>query len=227
MNNGCKGIDGFIMKKVKKNNDHSHSHDHGPIQLDKRDPEDFELLERAIRELLIEKGLFTSEDVRAAIESSDYRTPADGAKVVARAWVDNRFKKLLLDDPKLALAEEGYDLSAPEPNLMVLEQTEETHHIVVCTLCSCYPRMLLGPPPDWYKSLEYRSRVVSNPREVLLEFGTNISPEVEIKVVDSTADLRYFILPSRPERTKDWNQEELSQIVTRDCMIGVANPSVT
>ena len=203
--------------------DHSHIHEHDSAEENRR-PDEFDLLERALRELLIEKGIFSADEVRKAIDQQDSRTPADGAKVIARAWSDPAFKQKLLENPKEALHECGYDMSGPEPNLVVLEQTEQLHHVVVCTLCSCYPRVLLGPPPDWYKSLEYRSRVVKDPRAVLNEFGTNIGSEVEIKVVDSTADMRYLILPQRPKNTELLKEADLAKLVTRDCMVGVALP---
>ena len=206
---------------MKKKHSHSNERDSG---LETRNPDEFDLLERALRELLIEKGIFSAEEVRKAIDKQDSRTPADGARVVARAWIDSSFKQKLLERPKDALQECGYDVSGPEPNLVVLEQTEKLHHVVVCTLCSCYPRALLGPPPDWYKSLEYRSRVVKDPRGVLAEFGTKIDSEVEIKVVDSTADMRYLILPQRPKNTKSFSESDLAKLVTRDCMVGVTFP---
>ncbi len=197
------------------------SHDHKKTHDEIRFPDDMELLERAIRELLIEKGVFTNEEFLKQMQESEKISPADGAKVIARAWSNSTFKNNLLDNPKLALAEMGYNVGAPEPNLMVLEQTEKTHYVVVCTLCSCYPRSLLGPPPDWYKSLEYRSRVVIDPRGVLEEFGTKINNDVEIKVVDSTADLRYLVIPKKPKGCENFDEEELSKLVSRDSMIGV------
>lgn len=206
---------------MKKEHSHIHERELGE---ETRSPDEFDLLERALRELLIEKGIFSAEEVRKAIDQQDSRTPADGAKVIARAWSDSFFKQKLLVNPKEALHECGYDMSGPEPNLVVLEQTEKLHHVVVCTLCSCYPRVLLGPPPDWYKSLEYRSRVVKDPRSVLHEFGTNLGKEVEIKVVDSTADMRYLTLPQRPKNTESLTETDLAKLVTRDCMVGVSLP---
>lgn len=202
---------------------HDHDHDdHAAIE-DSGTSQEFELLERAIRELLIEKGVFSADDVRRQIDETDSVSPADGAKVVAKAWADPEYKAWLLKDPKAAIESLGYDLG-PAPNLVVLENTADLHHVVVCTLCSCYPRVLLGPPPDWYKSKEYRGRVVVNPRSVLQEFGTDVSDGVEIKVVDSTADMRYLVLPERPAGTEGMGEEQLAALVTRDCMVGVTFP---
>ena len=150
-------------------------------------------------------------------------SPADGAKVVAKAWSDSAFKAQLLADPKAAIESLGYDVG-PAPNLVVLENTDSLHHVVVCTLCSCYPRVLLGPPPDWYKSKQYRGRVVIDPRGVLQEFGTALADDVEIKVVDSTADMRYLVLPPRPTGTDGMSEQDLAALVTRDSMVGVTFP---
>ena len=204
---------------------HKHDHDHGDPHTAIEDadgpPSEFEVLERALRELLIEKGVFSADDIRRAIDEMDTRTPADGARVVARAWVDPDYKARLLEDAKAAVEELDYDLG-PAPGLVVLENTPERHHVVVCTLCSCYPRVLLGLPPDWYKSRAYRSRVVVDPRGVLeSEFGTVIPHEQEVQVVDSTADLRYLVLPERPAGTEGMSEDQLAALVTRDCMIGV------
>ena len=197
----------------------AHDH-HAPIEDADHPPTEYELLERALRELLIEKGLFTAEDVRRTIDDWDTRAPANGSKVVARAWTDENYKARLLSDPKAAIEELGFDVG-PAPQLIVLENTNELHHVVVCTLCSCYPRTLLGLPPDWYKSREYRSRVVVEPRAVLQEFGTDVADDVEIKVVDSTADMRYLVLPARPAGTEGLSENQLAALVTRDCMVGV------
>ena len=197
------------------------AHDpHAPIEDADHPATEYELLERALRELLIEKGVFTADDVRRTIDDWDTRTPANGAKVVARAWTDPEYKARLLEDSKAAIEDLGYDIG-PAPQIVVLENTGTLHHVVVCTLCSCYPRALLGLPPDWYKSTEYRSRVVVEPRAVLKEFGTEVRGDVEIKVVDSTADLRYLVLPERPAGTEGMNEDELARLVTRDCMVGV------
>ncbi|NQV81710.1 MAG: nitrile hydratase subunit alpha [Alphaproteobacteria bacterium] len=203
--------------------DHDHDHDdHAAIE-EGGPPTEFELLERAIRELLIEKEVFSADDLRRQVDRTDSVSPADGAKVVARAWTDPAFKAQLLADPKAAIESLGYDVG-PAPNLVVLENTSTLHHVVVCTLCSCYPRVLLGPPPDWYKSKEYRGRVVIDPRGVLHEFGTELSDQVEIKVVDSTADMRYLVLPPRPAGSENLSEQALAALVTRDCMVGVTFP---
>ena len=201
---------------------HDHDHDHAPIE-ESGTPREFELLEQAIRELLIEKGVFSAEDMRRQVDATDSVSPADGAKVIARAWSDPDFKAWLMRDSKAAVESLGYELG-PAPNLVVLENTDKLHHVVVCTLCSCYPRILLGPPPDWYKSKEYRGRVVVDPRGVLREFGTSLADEIEIKVVDSTADMRYLVLPQRPAGTEGMDEAALAALITRDCMVGVTLP---
>ena len=177
----------------------------------------------AIEALLAEKGLLTADEVQRQVNLMDGRTPADGARVVARAWVDDGFKARLLADSRSALAEMGIEIPAETPHLTVVENTDAVHHMVVCTLCSCYPRMLLGRPPDWYKSLAYRSRAVSDPRGVMAEFGTELAGGVQVTVLDSTADLRYLVLPRRPAGTEDMSEEELAALVTRDSMIGVTD----
>ena len=177
----------------------------------------------AIEALLAEKGLLTADEVQRQVNLMDGRTPADGARVVARAWVDQGFKARLLADSRSALAEMGIEIPAETPHLTVVENTDAVHHMVVCTLCSCYPRMLLGRPPDWYKSLAYRSRAVSDPRRVMAEFGTELAGGVQVTVLDSTADLRYLVLPRRPAGTEDMSEEELAALVTRDSMIGVTD----
>ncbi|MBX6320320.1 MAG: nitrile hydratase subunit alpha [Rhodospirillaceae bacterium] len=177
-------------------------------------------MEIAVRELLIEKGILTADEVRAAIEAMDARSPAQGARVVARAWVDPEFKARLLLDGSSACRELGIDMAGT--NLCVVENTPQVHNLVVCTLCSCYPRALLGLPPDWYKSRAYRSRAVREPRAVLAEFGTVIPDDVTVRVHDSTADLRYLVLPMRPAGTEGWSEERLAALVGRDSMIGVA-----
>jgi len=158
------------------------------------------------------------------VEDMDARTPTLGAKVVARAWVDPEYKQRLLDDSKVALAELGVDISSL-PLVQVVENSDAVHHVVVCTLCSCYPRAILGLPPDWYKSINYRSRMVSQPRDVLREFGTEVDHAVEVRVLDSSADLRYLVIPARPAGTAGLGEEQLAALVTRDSMIGVARAS--
>jgi nitrile hydratase alpha subunit len=174
----------------------------------------------AIADLLAEKGVLSREAIQRGIDYIESRTPANGARLVARAWVDPEFKRRLLADPKAACAELGIDASGHN-ELMVLENTEQVRHLVVCTLCSCYPRQLLGRPPDWYKSLNYRKRAVIEPRAVMREFGQDVPEGVEVRVVDSSADLRYLVLPVRPAGTEGMNEDELARLVTRDSLIGV------
>ncbi|HZO77540.1 MAG TPA: nitrile hydratase subunit alpha [Solirubrobacteraceae bacterium] len=198
-----------------------HEHPHAPITDGSESPEAGRA--RALEELLVEKGVLTLEEVRARIDWLVSRTPADGARLVARAWVDEDFKLRLLADAREAALELGLD-PGPAPVVVAVENTEQVHHLVVCTLCSCYPRALLGPPPAWYKSLAYRSRAVSDPRGVVREFGLELDPEVELRVLDSTADIRYLVVPRRPSGTDEMSEAELAGLVTRDSMIGVANP---
>ncbi|HZM36733.1 MAG TPA: nitrile hydratase subunit alpha [Burkholderiales bacterium] len=180
----------------------------------------FQLMEVTLRELLVEKGVLTEEQIRRQVEDMRGRTPERGARVVAKAWTDSSYKKRLLENGTKACEELGLDV--PALKLVVVENTPEVHNVIVCTLCSCYPRMLLGIPPDWYKSRAYRSRMVREPREVLKEFGLSISPHVQVRVHDSTADMRYLVLPMRPAGTEGWSDENLAPLVTRDSMIGVA-----
>lgn len=183
-------------------------------------PSYYDMMETALQELLIEKGLIGAGEIRRQIEVLDSRTPALGAKVVARAWVDSEFRSRLLANGRTACEELGisfYD----DTKLIVLENTPKVHNLIVCTLCSCYPRPVLGLPPDWYKLPNYRSRAVIEPRAVLVEFGTVIPDDVEIRVSDSTAVVRYLVLPMRPEGTENYGEEQLATLVTRDTMIGV------
>jgi nitrile hydratase len=196
----------------------AHDHDHEPIGTG--DEPAAAARVRALEELLVEKGVIDRESVRRRIDWLVSRSPADGARLVARAWVDPGFKERLLSDARAAALELGLE-PGPSPVVIALENTESVHHVVVCTLCSCYPKALLGPPPDWYKSLPYRSRAVSDPRGVLAEFGTEIGDEVEVRVVDSTADIRYLVVPRRPAGTEALDEESLAGLVTRDSMIGV------
>ena len=175
----------------------------------------------AIRRLLIEKGVVTTAELDDIIVRARARTPADGAKVVARAWLDEAFKERLLTDARAAVADLGYQLSH-DAELAVVENTAGIHHLVVCTLCSCYPTSLLGPPPDWYKSFAYRQRAVVEPRAVLREFGLELADDMRVRVVDSTADIRYLVLPRRPPDTQGMGEDALAELVTRDSMIGVA-----
>src|SRR5688572_9995538 len=180
----------------------------------------FQLMEVSLRELLVEKGLLTNEQIDAEVENMRARTPERGAKVVARAWTDPAFKQRLLQNGTKACEELGLDV--PALKLVAVENTPQVHNAIVCTLCSCYPRMLLGIPPEWYKSRNYRSRMVREPRAVLAEFGLKIPDPVQIRVHDSTADMRYIVLPMRPAGTEGWSEERLATLVNRDSMIGVA-----
>jgi nitrile hydratase len=205
---------------------HGHAHPHAPPQKDHdAGPAGaYEVLEEAIRSLLIEKGVLTGQEIAAQVDLMDSRSPALGAKVVARAWADPAFKRRLLKDARAALAELGIDIGTLA-EFRTVENTAKVHNVIVCTLCSCYPKMLLGVPPAWYKSLAYRSRTVADPRGVLAEFGVELPKGVEVRVHDSTADLRYIVLPMRPKGTRDWSEEQLAALVTRDSMIGTALPA--
>ncbi|SRR5581483_897166 len=199
-------------------------HDHEHLPEDTRtELNPWEARIDAILSLLDQRGLITADEIRREVEAMDSRDPAQGARIVARAWADPAFKSRLMADAKAAVAELGIDASALN-HLVVLENTERLHHMIVCTLCSCYPTPILGLPPDWYKSLAYRSRAVSEPRSVLREFGLDLEPDVEVRVVDSTADTRYLVLPVRPAGTENLGEQELAALVTRDCMVGVASP---
>jgi nitrile hydratase subunit alpha len=201
---------------------HDHGHPHEPVTNAGEPPAAARA--RALEELLVEKGVVSREDVRRGIDWLVSRSPADGARLVARAWVDTEFRDRLLTDARSAALELGLD-PGPSPVVEAIENTETIHNVVVCTLCSCYPRALLGPPPAWYKSLPYRSRAVSDPRGVLHEFGVDLDDDVEVRVYDSTADIRYLVIPRRPEGTESMAEDELAALVTRDSMIGVAQPA--
>ena len=179
----------------------------------------YQAMELAVSALMIDKGYFTEADMAAEIDAMAKRTPDIGAAVVAQAWSDPDFKARLLADGTAACESIGLDMGPTR--LMVVESTETVHNVIVCTLCSCFPRMLMGIPPDWYKSKEYRSRVVREPRVVLKEFGTDPSADVDVRVHDNSADMRYLVLPKRPEGTDGMSREELAKLVTRDSMIGV------
>jgi thiocyanate hydrolase subunit gamma len=202
----------------------TYAHPHTPD--DEAAAGEFEILETAVRELAIEHGLFSAADHRQWLEWMDAATPALGSRLVARAWLDPEYKQRALANGTAAVQEIGINNYDQAP-LVVMENTPTIHNLVVCTLCSCYPRALLGLPPDWYKSPEYRRRAVRWPRPLLEEFGTLIPPEVEIRVHDSNANMRYLVMPMRPEGTEGWTEEKLGSIVTRDTMIGVAVPSVS
>jgi nitrile hydratase alpha subunit len=205
-----------------KHDPHDHPHDDRHSEIGQSaHPGYFDVMETAVRELLVEKRLIGPGEIRRQIEVLDSRTPALGSKVVARAWVDPAFRARLLANGRSACEELGisfYD----DTQLIVLENTDRVHNLIVCTLCSCYPRPVLGLPPDWYKLKPYRARAVSEPRAVLAEFGTVIPADVEILVSDSTAMVRYLVLPKRPEGTREYTEEQLAGLVTRDAMIGVA-----
>ena len=201
--------------------DHGHAHGHevAPENRDVDESGHYELMARAIRELLVEKGVVTAEEIRAQLEFMDSRGEALGARIVARAWTDPAYKERLLDDGTAAVGEFGIDMAGAE--LIVVENTPETHNMIVCTLCSCYPRTVLGLPPDWYKSKSYRARAVIEPRAVLQEFGTTVDRDVTVRVHDSNADMRYLVLPMRPGGTEGWSADRLAPLVSRDSMVGV------
>ena len=206
----------------KKNivDDHHHTHDHAHSHL----PSDPELRVKAVETLLLNKGLIDSKTLDELIDTYENRIgPKNGANVVAKAWVDPEYKKRLLIDATSAIRELSYQGRQGE-NMVVVENTPEIHNVIVCTLCSCYPWPVLGIPPTWYKSDEYRSRTVREPRKVLLEFGLSLDPKVQIKVWDSTAEIRYLVLPMRPKGTEHMGESELAELVTRNSMIGTGLP---
>ena len=208
----------------EKEHNHNHSHDHKHEDAHSHLPSDPELRVKAIETLLLRKGLIDSETLDELIDTYENKIgPQNGAKVVAKAWVDESYKKRLLEDATAAIRELSYQGRQGE-NMVVVENTPDIHNIVVCTLCSCYPWPVLGIPPTWYKSDEYRSRTVREPRKVLSEFGVNVDPKVKVKVWDSTAELRYLVLPMRPEGTEHLNENELAELVTRNSMIGTGLP---
>jgi nitrile hydratase len=183
----------------------------------------FQLMEISLRELLVEKGIVTDQAVNAEVAAMRERTPERGARVVAKAWVDPAYRERLLKNGTAACEELGLEI--PALKLVAVENTPQVHNVIVCTLCSCYPRVLLGIPPDWYKSRNYRSRMVREPRVVLEEFGVRLPDSVTVRVHDSTADMRYLVLPMRPQGTEGWDETKLATLVTRDSMIGVAVPT--
>ena len=203
-----------------------HDHDHPGRQPDLEDLPYTRLmaLTDAVTDLLLAKGLFTPGELRQALETIDSRSPADGARLVARAWVDDAFRARVLADVNAAAAELGLDAGGIP--IRAVANDASTHNVIVCTLCSCYPRLLLGPSPDWYKARAYRSRVVREPRSVLAEFGLELPAGKSVVVHDSTAELRYVVLPERPAGTEGWSEAELAAIVTRDCLIGTAVPKI-
>lgn len=206
-------------------------HEHAPIEVADKVSE-FEVLELALRELAIEKGLFSAEDHRRFMEWAESRGPAAGSRLVAKAWLDPEFKRRVLENATEASREVGIDWLDPTgvgtPSdytfFYVLENTPRVHNVIVCTLCSCYPRPMLGMSPDWYRTPNYRRRLVRRPREVLAEFGLHVPEDVELRVHDSNQKSRFMVMPMRPEGTDGWSEEQLAEIVTRDTMIGVALP---
>src|SRR5205085_5168953 len=215
---------GWSRRKTPMSADHADDHVHEHRSPPRPDQDDtltyYRAMEIAVRELLIDKGIITADDVRRQVEDMDGRNAGRGAKMVARAWIDAAYKARMLTDGSKAAQEIGLDVGPLK--LIVVENTPTVHNVIVCTLCSCYPRMLLGLPPDWYKSRNYRSRAVREPRAVLAEFGTLIPDGVQIRVHDSTADMRYMVVPMRPQRTDSWSEQELARLVTRDSMTGVS-----
>ena len=206
---------------------HDH-HDHlspsgHPFRADNDHPLGYwQTMEIAVRELLIEKGVTTAAEIARQIDAMDNRTPANGAAVVARAWTDPDFRVALQHDASVATSEMGFDIGPMK--LIAVENTADLHNIVVCKLCSCYPRNLLGLSPDWYKSRAYRSRTVREPRRVLAEFGVTLPETTQIRVHDSTADMRYIVIPARPDGTDGWSTDDLAHLVTRDSMVGTGLP---
>jgi nitrile hydratase len=196
--------------------DHDHSR---TFQADHPEPTtDAARVGLALRELLIEAGHYTADEEQAVIAAMQGASPENGAKIVARAWIDAAYKERLIENGGEALREAGFDITPYE--FTVMENTDDIHNVIVCTLCSCYPRSLLGMSPAWYKSSSYRSRVVREPRKVLAEFGVKLHDDVDVRVHDSTAELRYMVLPQRPAGTDDWSEEKLGALVTRDSLIG-------
>jgi len=194
---------------------HENGHSHG------ENAEYYSKRAQAMQALLIEKGVCTLDDILTMADKIDSRSPEDGAKILAHAWVDPEYKKRLLANAEAAFLELGYDLPETSPKITVLENTDDVHNMAVCTLCSCFPRAIIGRPPAWYKELSYRSKVVVDPRGVLQEFGTVLDKAVQVRVIDSSADYRYLILPSRPAGTEDMTEEELAKLITQESMIGV------
>ena len=194
---------------------HENGHSHG------ENAEYYSKRAQAMQVLLIEKGVCTLDDILTMADKIDSRSPEDGAKILAHAWVDPDYKKRLLANAEAAFLELGYDLPETSPKITVLENTDDVHNMAVCTLCSCFPRAIIGRPPAWYKELSYRSKVVVDPRGVLQEFGTVLDEAVQVRVIDSSADYRYLILPNRPAGTENMAEEELAKLITQESMIGV------
>ncbi|MBU2982008.1 nitrile hydratase subunit alpha [Lentibacter algarum] len=204
---------------------HDHPHDH-PVSRDHSEPRPaFAALLDQVLKVLDDKDILTTAQVTAQIEDMDGRTPTEGAKIIARCWDDPDYLDLARTDLQAAAGQVGIAMPA-YPKFVLLDNTGDVHHVVVCTLCSCYPRPILGPPPVWYKSRNYRARVVVEPRDVLAEFGTTVPQDKKLQVVDSTADCRYLVLPERPAGSDGMTQEQLAGLVTRDSMIGVTRLNV-
>jgi hypothetical protein len=199
--------------------DHGHGHDHPHAPQADAIEGYLAVLSDALRDLLVERGLLTAMEIRRTIESLESPGIHLGARLVARAWVDPDFRDRFVDDPKAAAAELGITIG--ETKLIVLENKPDLHNVIVCTLCSCYPRSILGQPPGWYTSSEYRARTIREPRKVLAEFGTHLRDDVEVRVHDSIADMRYLVLPMRPAETTHLDEAALAGLVTRDSLIGV------
>lgn len=197
---------------------HHHPHPNQPDEED-RPRTHFQVMEIALRELLLEKGVIAAEELRVVHEAMDRRGPHNGARMIARAWFDPGYHARLREDATAAARDLG--LEPTWLKLIVLENTPTLHNLVVCTPCSCYPWPLLGLPPDWYKSRAYRSQAVDRPRALLAAFGTELADDVELRVHDSTADMRYLVMPCRPAGTEGWSEEALARLVSRDSMIGV------
>ena len=206
---------------------HDHNNEMSPSGHPYRKDQDHPLtywqnLEIAVREILVEKKITTEIEIQETINEMDNRTPSNGAKVIAKAWTDPSYKQRLLTNASDASRELGFDIGPLK--LIALENTKSIHNVIVCTLCSCYPRNLLGLPPDWYKQRSYRSRIVKTPRTVLKEFGLDLPKDLSVRVHDSTADMRYIVLPMRPNGTEKFSTQALEKLVTRDSMIGVGLP---
>jgi nitrile hydratase alpha subunit len=224
----------YYADKIRAGAAHAHDHgdhhhdadEHAPVnEHDNGPPGEFEIMSRAMQELLEAKGVVTGDEVRRRMEQFEDDFPFRGSRVIARAWTDPNFRKRLLEDGKAACIEMGVQLETER--LIAVENTPEVHNVIVCTLCSCYPRALLGMPPTWYKSRNYRSRVVFEPRAVLKEFGTELPDHVTVRVHDSNADMRYVVIPMRPEGTDGWSEEKLAGLLTRDTLVGVTVPRVS
>jgi nitrile hydratase len=201
--------------------EHDHDHDHEPGEHG-APLTDTQLRVRALESLLVDKGLVDPASLDALIDTYETKVgPRNGARVVARAWVDPAYRRRLLEDGTAAVAEFGF-MGRQSEKLVVVENTADVHNVVVCTLCSCYPWAVLGLPPVWYKSAPYRARTVIDPRGVLNELGVQVPPNTEVRVWDSTAEIRYMVLPARPKGTERMSEEQLADLVTRDAMIGVA-----